>query len=166
MCRCVDMMRVIGIDPGLSGAIAQWDGSELVVFEIPTFKSTGRGREIDWSTLNKGWDDNFFWADHAFLERVGTRPGEGRSSAFKFGLIFGGLRGIIAAKLIPVTLVSPTVWKKHYGLQASKTAAVIRASQLFPVHADIFRGPRGGIKDGVAEAALIARYGYERITGE
>src|SRR3546814_182133 len=153
------MARVLGIDPGLSGALAQWDGENLILFEIPSMKSTGRGREIDWPALNKGWDDNFFWADHVFLERVGTRPGEGVSSAFKFGLVFGGIRGMLAAKLLPVTLVVPTVWKKQFGLQASKEAAVIRASELFPRNAGDFRGPRGGIKDGVAEAALIALYG-------
>src|SRR3546814_9874511 len=49
---------------------------------------------------------------------------------------------------ISVTLVVPTVWKKQFGLQASKEAAVIRASELFPRNAGDFRGPRGGIKDG------------------
>jgi crossover junction endodeoxyribonuclease RuvC len=159
-------MNIVGIDPGLSGAIAQWDGESLTLLEIPTFKSTGRGREVDWSTLNQQWDDNFFWADHVFLERVGTRPGEGISSAFKFGLVFGGLRGMIAAKLVPLTLVTPTTWKKSYGLRASKEAAVIRASELFPSSATAFRGPRGGIKDGVAEAALISRFGYDKLNQE
>jgi len=159
-------VNIVGIDPGLSGAIAQWNGSALVLLEIPTFKSTGRGREVDWSALNQQWDELFFWADHVFLERVGTRPGEGRSSAFKFGLVFGGLRGMIAAKLVPLTLVTPTVWKKTYGLQASKEAAVIRASELFPSSAVAFRGPRGGIKDGVAEAALIAKYGFMKLSRE
>lgn len=159
-------MNVLGIDPGLSGALAQWDGETLTTFEIPSIKSTGRGREVDWAALNEGWDRHFFYADHVFLERVGVRPGEGVSSAFKFGLVFGGLRGMLAAKLLPVTLVTPTSWKKAYSLQAAKEAAVIRASELFPRNAGEFRGPRGGIKDGVAEAALIARYGYDKLTKE
>ncbi len=40
----------IGIDPGLTGAIAQWDGEYLTLLEIPTFKSKGRGREVDWTS--------------------------------------------------------------------------------------------------------------------
>lgn len=156
-------MNVLGIDPGLSGALAMWNGSQLTLAEIPSQKATGRGREVNWSALNEIWDDQFFWADHVFLERIGTRPGEGVSSAFKFGLVFGGLRGLIAAKMLPLTLVTPTKWKKAYNLAAAKEAAVIRASELFPSHASAFRGPRGGLRDGVAEAALIAKYGYDNL---
>lgn len=167
MARTVHAMNVLGIDPGLSGAMAMWDGTTLTLLEIPTAKSTGRGREVVWSELNAKWDDLFFWADHVFLERVMSRPGEGVSSAFKFGLVFGGLRGMIAAKLIPSTLVTPSVWMKAMGVgRGSKEASVIRATELFPAHAEAFRGPRGGLKDGVAEAALIARYGYDKLTKE
>ena len=113
------------------------------------------------------WDDEFFYAEHVFLERVHSRPGEGVSSAFKFGCVFGGLRAMIAAKVIPLTLVTPTVWMKEMGVgRGSKEASVLRATELFPSHASAFRGPKGGKKDGVAEAALIARYGYDRLTKE
>ncbi len=156
---------ILGIDPGLNGAIASWDGEWLKMFEMPAVKATGRGREIDWNVLYREWDTNYWEADHVFLERVGSRHGEGVSSAFKFGLVVGGCRGIIAARGLPVTLVTPGVWKKHYGIQASKVGAVIRASELFPEHAARFRGPRGGIKDGLAEAALIAKYGYDKLRG-
>ena len=96
-----------------------------------------------------------------------SRPGEGVSSAFKFGVVFGGLRAITAAKGVPITLVNPSVWMKGMGVgRGSKEASVIRASELFPTYAAEFRGPRGGIKDGVAEAALIAKYGYDKLIGE
>ena len=160
-------MIVLGIDPGLSGALASWDGTDLFTYEIPTAKSSGRGREVIWSELNMEWDTCFFWADHVFLERVMSRPGEGVSSAFKFGLVFGGLRGMIAAKLIPCTLVTPSTWMKEMGVgRSSKEASIIRATELFPSNAAEFRGPKGGKKDGVAEAALIARYGFDKLTKE
>ncbi len=155
------MANVLGIDPGLSGALAMWDGETLVTMPMPAVKATGRGREVVWPVLNQQWDEHFFWAEHVFLERVGVRPGEGVSSAFKFGLVFGGLRGMIAAKMLPLTLVTPTKWKKAYSLPASKEAAVIRATELFPANAKEFRGPRGGLLDGIAEAALIAKYGHD-----
>jgi crossover junction endodeoxyribonuclease RuvC len=159
-------VNVLGIDPGLSGALALYNEKGLVeLYEIPTVKSTGRGREVLWSKLNKVWEDKFFWTDHVFLERVMSRPGEGVSSAFKFGLVFGGLRGMIAAKLLPITLVTPSMWMKEMGVgRGSKEASVLRAEQLFPAWAGEFRGPRGGKKDGVAEAALIAKYGYDKLT--
>ena len=160
-------MIVLGIDPGLSGALASWDGTALVTYEIPTAKSSGRGREVIWSELNIDWDNLFFWADHVFLERVMSRPGEGVSSAFKFGLVFGGLRGMIASKLLPCTLVTPSVWMKEMSVgRGSKEASIIRATELFPANAKEFRGPKGGRKDGVAEAALIARYGFDKLTKE
>lgn len=143
-----------------------WNGSELRMLEVPTLKSSGRGREVNWALLNDRWDDLFFWADQAFLERVMSRPEEGVSSAFKFGTVFGGMRGMLAAKATPTTLVTPTVWKKYFGLSASKDAAVLRASELFPAYAELFYGPKGGKKDGTAEAALIARYGYDKLTKE
>ena len=158
-------MKVLGIDPGLSGALAMWDGSTLLTLEIPTVKSTGRGREVLWGDLNRQWAEKFFWADHVFLERVMSRPGEGISSAFKFGLVFGGLRGMIAVKLLPLTLVTPSMWMKEMGVgRGSKEASIIRATELFPTNAKAFRGPKGGRKDGVAEAALIALYGARILT--
>ncbi len=160
-------MNVLGIDPGLSGALAMWDGHALTTLEIPTAKSTGRGREVLWGDLNRQWAETFFWAEHVFLERVMSRPGEGISSAFKFGLVFGGLRGMIATKLLPLTLVTPAVWMKAMSVgRGSKEASIIRATELFPENAKEFRGPKGGKKDGVAEAALIALYGYRKLTGK
>jgi crossover junction endodeoxyribonuclease RuvC len=153
---------VLGIDPGLSGALASWDGGHLKIVEVPTVKSSGRGNEVNWPLLNELWDTNFFWVDHVYLERVASRPGEGVSSAFKFGTVFGGLRALAASKLLPLTLVTPNVWKKHFGIMASKTGAVRRASELFPANASEFHGPRGGMKDGPAEAALIAHYGFHK----
>ena len=160
-------MIVMGIDPGLSGALASWDGDELITCEVPTAKSTGRGREVLWPQLDIAWDENFFWAEHAFLERAMARPGEGVSSAFKFGLVFGGLRGMIATKMLPLTLVTPQSWMKVMGVgRGSKEASIIRATELFPSNAREFRGPKGGKRDGVAEAALIARYGFDKLTKE
>ena len=159
-------MNVLGIDPGLKGAIALYNEAGLQdVLEMPIAKSTGRGHEILWSNLNQRWDELFFWADHAFLERVNARPKDGGSSAFKFGSIYGGLRGMMVAKLIPYTLVTPITWMKVMGVGlGSKEASCLRAEQLFPGRN--FRGPRGGKKDGVAEAALIAQYGYDKLAKE
>ena len=89
-------MNVLGIVPGLDGALAMYNEKGLQdILEIPAVKSTGRGREVLWSNLNQDWDRLFFWADHAFLERVNARPMDGGSSAFKFGSIYGGLRGML-----------------------------------------------------------------------
>ena len=71
----------------------------------------------------------------------------------------GILLGAGAALDIPVTLVKPTQWKRLMRVPADKRASVQRASQLFPHVASLFKGPRGGVFDGRAEAALIALFG-------
>lgn len=143
-----------------------WDGSTLVTCQMPVMKSTGRGREVNWTELNHQWDDLFFWADHVFLEKTWARPEEGGVSGFKTGMGYAGLWCLAVAKFLPVDRVAPQTWKHAYKLSAVKVAAVELASQLFPDNAHEFRGPRGGLRDGVAEAALIARYGYNLLTGE
>ncbi len=158
-------MKVLGIDPGLKGAIARWNGCHLDLLVIPIVKSSGRGNEVCWSLLNSQWDSLFPIIDHVFLELVHAQPKDGGSSAFKFGTVYGGLMAMTAAKRIPITLVTPGKWKKAYSLIPQKEAAVRRASQLFPLNANSFYGPRGGLKDGLAEAALIAKYGYDQLGG-
>lgn len=158
-------MEVLGADPGLNGAIASWDGQQLFVIIVPVFEAAKRGKEIDWSVLASDVAITFPHAAHVFIERVHSRPGEGVSSAFKFGFNAGGLRGMFAAMGKPITYVGPAVWKKALGLSAAKDPAVALASQLFPNDAAFFRGPKGGLRDGPAEAALIAYYGYEKLNG-
>lgn len=162
-------MRIIGVDPGLTGGIALYssgsyklEDEELIIIEIPITKSLkGRGNEIVWGSIVDSFDLLIGEADHAFIERVQAMPQEGASSSFKFGYVAGGIMGIIASRRIPVTMVEPQKWKHKMGLGAKKDVAVARACQLFPKHIQYFKGPRGGDKDGPAEAALIAKYGHD-----
>ena len=156
---------VLGIDPGLSGALASWDGKTLTVKDIPSFKSKGRGSEVDGYELHSLMVNEFADVDIAYLERVNTRPGEGRSSAFKFGTVNGILLGMLYARNLDIVTPTPRVWKKHFGLSAVKSEAVEKACFFFGKrYADLFYGPRGGLLDGRAEAALIAKYGYDKET--
>lgn len=155
-------MRVLGIDPGLDGAVAQFDtkNRSLVLYEIQSpAAAQGRGREVNCVALADQFDLMFGGAHHCYLEKVGARPKEGGSSAFKFGTTYGIIRGIVAAHHIPMTTVTPTRWKMSMGITSDKKGSVSRAVELFPDHADAFFGPKGGAKDGPAEAALLAYYG-------
>jgi crossover junction endodeoxyribonuclease RuvC len=96
----------------------------------------------------------------AIVESVGSRPGQGVVSTFKFGTAYGVVQGVIGALQIPVEFVSPQRWKKHFHLNGDKEQARAKAQQLFPVCAASFQR----VKDhGRAEAALIARYGFETL---
>ena len=159
-------MKIMGIDPGLKGGVALWDGRNLVAFEVPSLKAKSRGMELDLAMLADLLDVLCPDVDHAFIERVSSRPQEGSASAFKFGDVSGALRGLLVGRRIPITRTTPSKWKREMGLGAAKDAAMARASELFPAYVTQFYGPQGGKKDGVAEAALIAWYGYQTLAKE
>jgi len=153
-------MIVLGIDPGATGALAWYEEGEVRVVPTPSMAARSRGREIDWGALV--CEIAFAPADHAFIEYVSAMPGQGVSSMFKFGQAFGGVRALMAAYSIPVTLVTPPVWKKAMGLSGGKDASRMRASELFPAQAGLFKRKKD---DGAAEAALIAYYGHQKLKG-
>ena len=97
--------------------------------------------------------------EHVYLEEVFSSPQMGVTSSFNFGEGKGMIRGVLAALQLPLTQVKPQKWKKDMRVLADKKAAVMRASQLIPGAAPVFKGPRGGTYDGRAEAAIIALYG-------
>jgi crossover junction endodeoxyribonuclease RuvC len=152
-------MRVLGIDPGKSGGLALIDTEALTiaVTDMPVEAAT-KSREL---TSPTGVSAAFLllMPDYCFLEEVWAQPGEGAVGAFSFGRGFGRLEGVAAGASVPVWLVRPQTWKAALQVPADKGRSVTRAKQLIPAAAPAFAGPRGGTKDGRAEAALIAFYG-------
>jgi hypothetical protein len=146
---------ILGIDPGLTGAIAFYyldSPGGIVVYDIPVADG-----EVDTDTLAatiKGLAPTM-----AVIERVGAMPGQGVSSTFKFGTVYGALRAVVSVLQIPQHLVTPAKWKAHFRLSKDKEEARARALQLWPGAGYFARK-----KDhGRAEAALIALYGAEVI---
>jgi len=134
-----------------------------VVHDVPTLALSRNGkakREPDMIELAR-LVDAAGPIDHAFIEAVGAMPGQGVSSVFAFGKVFGLLLGILAANFIPHTLVPPVRWKRALGVPADKDGARARASQLLPTHAGLWTRAKD---DGRAEAALIALYGATKET--
>lgn len=155
------MTIICGCDPGNSGAFAFLNTEEntMRLFDMPIFEweTTRARKKIDEHTVARymrGLEPN-----HIVLEEVWSSPQMGVVSAFSFGLGRGIIEGVAGALEIPMTQVKPSVWKKELKVPADKRAAVQRASQLFPALSDAFVGPRGGVIDGRAEAALLAFYG-------
>lgn len=156
-------MLILGVDPGIKGAIALYDGgSSVVVRDMPITKAKGRGNEINVGALADDMDLLFSVADHAFIENVQARPHDGRGSLFKFGYSAGLIRGLVVGSRIPVTMVTPAKWKLDMGLTSDKDYSRTRASELFPESASEFRLKKDNNK---AEAALIAYYGRKIILG-
>lgn len=155
------MTCIVGIDPGNQGALAflDVDNNRMRIIDMPTFMyETNKKRvKVDPYTIVR--EMGLQSIANIYLEEVHASPQMGVVSAFSFGEGKGILLGSAAALGIPVTQVKPTQWKKQMRVPADKRAAVQRASQLFPAVSTLFKGPRGGVFDGRAEAALVALYG-------
>jgi crossover junction endodeoxyribonuclease RuvC len=159
-------MHVLGIDPGATGALAMIDTDlgALVVIDMPsavvrTSKTTQR-RQVSESWLAAALAT--LDPDTAWIERVHALPKQGVTSSFNFGLSYGIARGVLAALAIPVTLVTPQEWKRHFRLGPDKNEARLIASRMFPANARDFTRVKD---DGRAEAALLALFGSQQASG-
>lgn len=153
------MIYIVGIDPGLSGAIAFYNTmvEEVVTYPMPTIKAgTGSKRVIDELELARLIDKNASSIKKVFIERVHAMPKQGVTSVYTFGVGYGIIRGIIAANFLPVEYVTPQKWKKELRVPALKDGARARASEIFPSASAQWNLSKW---DGRAEAAMIAYYG-------
>ncbi len=144
----------IGIDPGLSGAIAfmDQDGS-AVVWDLPIIRSNSLAW-IDGSALQSMIiNERAGRSATAMIEQVSAMPKQGVTSSFHFGVGFGSILGVLQALHVPIEFVRPAVWKKALALSSDKKAALHKARLLYP-DVDLHLEKH----DGRAEALLIARY--------
>lgn len=152
-------MIILGIDPGLSGALAFLDTETNIVAveDMPTvtvIRNKKEKREVSPQLIAAAIIKRH--VDAAYLERVNAMTGQGVSSVFSFGRSAGVIEGILAAFDIPTTLVLPLTWQRAMDVRGGKDASRERAMQLFPASAELFQRKKD---DGRADAALIAKYG-------
>jgi len=152
-------MKIIGIDPGLSGAIAII-GDSVTVTPLAKLTEHDAARHVAANT------DAF-----AFIEKVGANRGpegrrQGASSMFTFGQSYGFLRGLLVALEIPFDEVLPQRWQQPFGLirknknettTQKKNRHKAKSQSLFP---------SVKITHAVADALLIAEYGRRLRNGE
>jgi hypothetical protein len=151
---------ILGIDPGLSGALALYDvDGSLEVMDIPTLQMRTK-RVIDEYALARIVDNWSSRVREVWLEQVGVRPGEGAVGAFTFGRGYGALRGICAANFLTIMDVTPATWKAALQVRGDKDESRLRASTLFPRHGGMWPLKK---HDGRAEAALIALHGMRQM---
>ena len=126
-------MRIIGIDPGLNGAIAVLQNNKVIeIHDIPVMTDGKKNkRQLNSAQLVKLLKDNFHDETDTvvIVEQVNAMPGQGVTSMFNFGQTFGAIKGICAALNLPIFFVRPAKWKKHFDLinstkDASRTKAI------------------------------------------
>lgn len=155
-------MNVLGIDPGLDGALVVVRNGRVVA-QCCTRDLCPDGYVAErMDALVSEWC-GLHLVDVAVLERVSARPGEGVSSTFKFGFGYGLWRGILAGRVQTVIEPTPQAWQKVVLRDIpgeGKARAVARAAQLAGL--DLTPGRRRKPHDGLADAACLAIYGGSR----
>jgi len=156
-------MKYIGIDPGLTGAIA-WEDERggAWVSDLPTVIE-GRGTGVVKTRLApRALADlvRYLGLSRAVLERTAARPGQGVSSMFSMGVTRGVILGVFGTFGIQLDEVEPALWKAHFQLLgAEKEASLELARRLFPSAREALARKKDHNR---AEALLLARYLKER----
>ncbi len=150
--KAVLVSVILGVDPGLTGAIAALDegGGFVRVFDMPVASGVVATRLLclQLAQLDVG---------AAYVEKVASMPGQGVSSMFRFGRALGAVEGVLGALAIPVRWASPGVWKRAHGLIGKdKDASRLLALERWPEAADRLKRKKD---HGRAEALLMADFG-------
>ena len=159
-------MLIIGIDPGINGAICFFENGQVKdVLEMPTMaegkknKRQINGHQMynELTTRIKGYSTQNI---NVIVEQVSAMPGQGVTSMFNFGQSFGVIKGICAAMQLPIFFIRPIKWKKHFELiNSQKDASRTKAIEMFPKISSILSKKKDSNK---ADAILIASF-YENI---
>lgn len=155
---------ILGIDPGINGALARYDGQHLSVLDMPTYVRAAGARGKDRRFINEPELARLLGVaamegcEWLILEQVGGIPGQGAASAFTFGRGVGVIIGAACAMDMKREEVASGTWKSALKVPPDKRAARARASEIFPAYSGLWPLQK---HDGRAEAALIAYYGWQ-----
>ena len=163
-------MFIIGIDPGISGAICFFENGKIVdVVEMPSMAEGKKNKkQVNGNQLFNEINLRLSEINHkdvcVVVEHVSAMPGQGVTSMFNFGQSFGVVKGICAAMQLPIHFVRPTKWKKYFNLiNTSKDASRSRAIEIFPKISYKLKRKKDSNK---ADAILIASYYYNTYKNE
>lgn len=164
---------IVGIDPGISGAVAIIDVAPRpyrvrLCCDLP-LELIGETREIDVAKL-AGWVQEFnpvfgvieraFAMPSIVDKKTKKRRDPGSASAFNYGAAYGECRAVLKGLGIPFQRVMPGQWKAGFGIAKDKDIARALAAELFPHDARLFDLAKSEHR---AEAALIALFGAKKF---
>ena len=157
-------MLIIGIDPGISGAICFFeDGQIKEIIDMPVMADGKKNKrqvngpqtynEIS-KRINKFPKKDII----VVIEQVSAMPGQGVTSMFNFGQSFGVLKGICSAMQLSMFFIRPVKWKKYFGLiKTEKDASRTKVIEIFPYISSELSRKKDSNK---ADAVLIASFFY------
>ena len=155
-------MLIIGIDPGISGAICFFENGEVKeIIEMPTMadgkknKRQVNGTQI-YNEIFKRIENLSKKEIYVVIEQVSAMPGQGVTSMFNFGQSFGVIKGICSAMQLSTYYIRPVKWKKYFGLiKSEKDASRTKAIEIFPYISSNLSKKKDANK---ADAILIASF--------
>ena len=157
------MSAYLGIDPGLSGAVACISGGVAMVCDIPTAVVKNTRRDYlahEFATLVR----SFVRGDaKAAIEVPFAMPRQASNTTLLQGRGYGLAEGILVACGVSYEAVAPQKWKKAMSIPpgSDKGSSRVLAARLFPYLAPQLSRVRD---DGRAEALLLALYA-KRLDG-
>ena len=155
-------MLIIGIDPGISGAICFFESGEIKdVIDMPSMAEGKKNKrqingpqiynEISARIIDFPKKDVF-----VVIEQVSAMPGQGVTSMFNFGQSFGVIKGICSAMQLSMHFVRPVKWKKYFSLiKSEKDASRTKVIEIFPYISSKLSKKKDSNK---ADAILIASF--------
>jgi crossover junction endodeoxyribonuclease RuvC len=156
----------LGVDCGLSGALAVLEAGTVRLHDVPTRKAT-RGHvylPADMAALLEPYAGRAACViEEASAPRLARDVGAGSGrSALKVGYGAGLWVGLLAAFRIAYEVVPPAEWKRAFRLVGQdKPASRARAQELFPDLRDELAKRRPDF----AEALLLAEFARRRQAG-
>jgi len=153
-------MIIIGIDPGISGAISIIENKKILeVYDMPTMIDGKKNkRQINSAQVTNIFKERLNNNKEVVVvvEHVNAMPGQGVTSMFNFGQSFGVVKGICAALSLPIYFVRPTKWKKHFNLiKTNKDASRTKVIEVYPEVSNKLHRKKDSNR---ADAILIALY--------
>ena len=146
----------MGIDPGVSGAIAMLDnrGNLVTTTKLPTYTiRTGKNRQcIDYPAL-RDLVAQYQPVQMCLIERVWGQTGQGAVSAFSFGMAYGTTLSVLVQLQIPYQDITPNIWKQKFSILkgSGKDVSITEFNKLFPQSRITVKSHHN-----IAEAGLIA----------
>lgn len=171
-------MIYVGVDPGLTGAIASLS-KDCKLITISDYAKDDSGRICCRSLLSSIIAIKHY---HNYenivccLEKSQSMPGQGVVGVYNYGVTYGITYSTLKLSGAQIIEISPQKWKKEFDLNSNKKAGIIKtkedsvkkAIELFPSREDMLRRPKRGegfvMMHGRSDALLMAEY-CRRIYG-
>lgn len=149
-------MRVVGVDPGVSGALAlHVDGKLASLEDMPVFNGGVDGARVAEILRNN------MAPDCVFIEVSHAMPFNGRIASFSLGMNTGIVIGVVQSLSHPLFRITPGKWKSKMGvtkMDKNGIRGIVR--EMYPDWHSCF----ARVKDhNRAEAVLISRFGVSQM---